>query len=262
MGRSQIAAAALAASLLASAAFLILLQQGFTNIGSVGGLAVLLILFAYDDQRQRSILQSLAFSLVCGFCLLPVSALALQFFLASQGSSLVNPRLSQEWLPLIWVCATAILWGIDRVRMSGRFPSSSQRVLPGLSSARRFTPDFAPPSPTPDISKPQPFSPQPAPAEPLRGTATAPPAQTGPVRVAIPVKPGKETTIFVNLVGEGLNVLRSVQAEHLGKDFYKILGSMPEGESWEYQPGQVVRCQKRNLSSGKGLVAVEEAPRA
>jgi hypothetical protein len=37
---------------------------------------------------------------------------------------------------------------------------------------------------------------------------------------------------------------------------------MPEGENWEYAPGQVVRCRKKNLSSGKGLVAYEEAPRA
>jgi hypothetical protein len=64
------------------------------------------------------------------------------------------------------------------------------------------------------------------------------------------------------LLGEGLNVLRSVQAEHLGRDFYRIVDTMPENERWEYQPGQVVRCKKKNLSSGKGLVAVEEAPRA
>jgi len=68
--------------------------------------------------------------------------------------------------------------------------------------------------------------------------------------------------IYVNLIGEGLNVLRTVRAEHLGRDFYKIIETMPEGETWEYQPGQVVRCKKKNLSSGKGLVATEEAPRA
>ncbi len=73
---------------------------------------------------------------------------------------------------------------------------------------------------------------------------------------------GKETMIYVMLMGEGLNVLRSVQAEHLGRDFYRIIEPMPEGETWQFQPGQVVRCKKKNLSSGKGLVAVEEAPRA
>jgi hypothetical protein len=56
--------------------------------------------------------------------------------------------------------------------------------------------------------------------------------------------------------------MRSVQAEHIGKDYYLIVEPRPAGEAWEFTTGQVVRCQKRNLSSGKGLVAVEEAPRA
>ena len=68
--------------------------------------------------------------------------------------------------------------------------------------------------------------------------------------------------IYVSLVGEGMNMLRSVQAEHMGRDFYRILEPMPQGETWEYGPGQVVRVQKKNLSSGKALVAFEEAPRA
>ena len=78
----------------------------------------------------------------------------------------------------------------------------------------------------------------------------------------LPLPPGKETDIYVALVGEGLNLMRTVKAEHVGRDFYKIVEPMPEGEHWEYGPGQVVRCKKRNLSTGKGLVAVEEAPRA
>ena len=68
--------------------------------------------------------------------------------------------------------------------------------------------------------------------------------------------------IYVTLVGEGLNMLRSVEAEHMGRDFYRIVEPMPESEIWEYRPGQVVRCKKQNLSSGKALVAIEEAPRA
>ena len=86
-----------------------------------------------------------------------------------------------------------------------------------------------------------------------------------PVRPSpAPIVPrsGKETMIYVSLVGEGLNVLRSVRAEHLGRDFYKIIDIMPEGEEWQFQPGQVVRCKKKTLSSGKALVATEEAPRA
>jgi hypothetical protein len=57
-------------------------------------------------------------------------------------------------------------------------------------------------------------------------------------------------------------VMRPVQAHDLGRNYYLIVETMPEGETWEYTTGQVVRCQKKNLSTGKGLVAVEEAPRA
>ncbi len=73
---------------------------------------------------------------------------------------------------------------------------------------------------------------------------------------------GKPAVIYLNLVGEGLPVLRSVQAEHVGKDYYLIVEPVPPGERWQFQPGQIVRCQKKNLSNGKAMVAVEEAPRA
>ena len=79
---------------------------------------------------------------------------------------------------------------------------------------------------------------------------------------AAPIPSGPQVTIYVTLVGEGLNVLRGVLAEHVGRDFYKIVEPMPEGETWQYGPGQVVRCKKKNLSGGKALVAIEEAPRA
>lgn len=107
----------------------------------------------------------------------------------------------------------------------------------------------APPTPAP-----APAPPPPQPAMP------PPPAPVAPAPVPIPS--GKETMIYVNLMGEGLNVLRSVRAEHLGRDFYKIIEATPEGETWEYSAGQVVRCKKQKLSSGKALVAFEEAPRS
>jgi hypothetical protein len=98
---------------------------------------------------------------------------------------------------------------------------------------------------------PQPVHPPPAEApQPLRSPQVAPAA------------PGKEAMIYVNLVGEGLNVLRAVRAENLGRDYYRIVEEMPEGEIWQYGPGQVVRCKKKNLSSGKAMVAFEEAQRS
>lgn len=242
MGKPQIAAAALAASVVACALFLTL-PGNSPYIVSIGGLTLLFILLAYDE-GYKTVFQSLAFSAVCGFCIMLISIGVLNFVL-----------LSHEWLPLIWVGATAILWAIDRARVSGREISGPER-LPAVPSHRTFIPEFtSPPAPASDLTFSEQAPPEPMPAQPLKPE---------PLRAPAPVlaKPGKETMIFVNLVGEGLNVLRSVRAEHLGRDFYKIVDSMPEGEKWEYQPGQVVRCKKKNLSNGKGLVATEEAPRA
>jgi hypothetical protein len=95
-------------------------------------------------------------------------------------------------------------------------------------------------------------------APPAPATASAPVAPTPDV-TAIP--PGREAVIYLNLVGEGLNVLRTVRAENLGRDYYRIADIMPEGEQWEFTPGMVVHCRKKNLSNGKHMVAYEEAPR-
>ena len=86
------------------------------------------------------------------------------------------------------------------------------------------------------------------------------PTQTA-VAQTPPVPSGKEAMIYVTLVGEGLNVLRAVRAEHLGRDYYKIIEPMPDGETWQFGPGQVVKAKKKSLSSGKAMVATEEAQR-
>jgi hypothetical protein len=65
-------------------------------------------------------------------------------------------------------------------------------------------------------------------------------------------------TIFVYLLDEGTDVWRPVQAEHVSGDRYRIIGtnSDPDDEHWEFQTGEVVRCEFRDLSGGKCLVAV------
>lgn len=131
-------------------------------------------------------------------------------------------------------------------------PVSSQTEAPEPVRPARLTPEpIVSQAVISEHAQPVPPRAEPLPAEPV-GLGPAP---------IIP-RTGKEAMIYVTLVGEGLNVLRSVKAEHLGRDFYRIVEPMPEGEAWEYQPGQVVRCKKKNLSSGKALVAIEEAPRA
>lgn len=289
MPKSQIDAAALLAAIVAGALALMLLPGPFVWLSSIGGLILLFIVLSFDREGYRTVFQSLAFAAVFGFCLMLASAVLLQL-LAGQGElpSAIDNRVSRQWMPLVWVCATAIFWGIDRARMSGREGIASEAVRGRPAAYRTFVPEFTPaaaPPPTPTAapsyvtpatpppSTPAPERPEPAtreapvPSMPTPVAAPTPPppppaAVPTPTVIAPPPKPGKEAMIYVTLLGEGLNMLRSVKAEHLGRDYYRIVDSMPEGETWEYQPGQVVRCKKKNLSSGKALVAIEEAPRA
>lgn len=125
-----------------------------------------------------------------------------------------------------------------------------------------------PPAPVPAAYvQPQNVAPQAPPSlvsQPFEATSfqqtAQPPQQAAPDVTYIP--PGREALIYLNLVGEGLNVLRTVRAENLGRDYYRIADIMPDGEQWEFTPGQVVKCRKKALSNGKHMVAYEEAPRA
>ncbi|HMF75996.1 MAG TPA: hypothetical protein VK604_10075 [Bryobacteraceae bacterium] len=265
-------------------------QANFGYVSSLAGLSLLLILFAYDRKGYRSGAQSLAFAAVCGICLM----LACGYLLRLVSSSSKPDRLVfEEWLGFLWLGGTIVFWGIDRARMGSReqsgFPSPALVARPAaqggfISQATVYPAPFQPPAPqpvpyTPPAPEPQPVFRQPEPASPVTPAPEAPPLPVEPVnpppipsnpppipaapRVLIPpIPPGRETTIYVNLLGETMNVLRTVHAENLGRDFYRIVDDMPDGEHWEFKPGQVVRCKKKNLSSGKGLVAFEEAPRA
>jgi hypothetical protein len=248
----------------------------------VSGLTLLVSLFAYDRRGARTGWQSLAFAFVAGLALLLAILYPLRLLLA--GFTVTN-----ELPALVWLVGTAAFWFIDRARMDARhaasfagysqppLPQAAPSIYPVSSYAapppapapapvqRTFTPAPQPPPPPlqrtfaqpPPEPEPQPVA-QPAPAPELEPMINAVP----PARAPIPRGQGKEVSIYINLLGEGMNVLRAVRAEHLGRDYYIITEEMPEGESWEYAPGQVVRCRKKNLSSGKGLVAYEEAPRA
>lgn len=67
------------------------------------------------------------------------------------------------------------------------------------------------------------------------------------------------TTIYVYLLDEGTDVWRPVEAEHLSEDRYRIItkNNAPEDEHWQFQTGAVVRCEKRSLSGGEILIAVQ-----
>ena len=68
-------------------------------------------------------------------------------------------------------------------------------------------------------------------------------------------------TIYVYLLDEGVDVWRPVRAEQLPDELYRILGTVPEDERWEFALGEIVRCRKQTLlegtSPGECLVAYE-----
>jgi hypothetical protein len=246
METSRIDSVALLTAVVALALAFTAAHGEFGYLSSIAGLTLLLVLFAYDRGGYRSGWQSLAFAAVAGFCLALAGAFAFVLFL--------NPprQVLDQWLALTWAAATFVFCVIDRVRMSSRAPASLGLTAGSLMPPLAAAPVFVPPAPI----APQPVS------RPIVSVPEPPVPAPPPPPAAVPVPPGKEIEIFVNLVGEGLNVLRRVRAEHLGRDFYRILDEMPEGENWQFQPGQIVRCKKTKLSSGKALVAFEEAPRA
>jgi len=67
-------------------------------------------------------------------------------------------------------------------------------------------------------------------------------------------------TIYVELLHEGVDVWRPVQAEPVQGALYRIVSANPdpELEDWAFASGQIVRCLPREFSGGeRGLVAVE-----
>lgn len=65
------------------------------------------------------------------------------------------------------------------------------------------------------------------------------------------------TTIYMQLLDEGTDVWRPVEATQVADENYRIEGEVPEEEVWEFAPGSAVRCEWKTFSEGKqGLTAV------
>jgi hypothetical protein len=67
-------------------------------------------------------------------------------------------------------------------------------------------------------------------------------------------------TIHVELLEEGVDVWRPVDAEPLDDGRYRLLAPAdydPDVETWAFLPGTTVRGEARRLSGGTVLVAVE-----
>jgi hypothetical protein len=69
------------------------------------------------------------------------------------------------------------------------------------------------------------------------------------------------TEIFVNLVGELVNVRRPVRAQHLRDDVYEIVDQSydREVEKWEFEPGDQVVCALMDSDDGPVLTATRRA---
>jgi hypothetical protein len=291
MPNSRIEPIVLIAAVIAAGLGLILLTGPLAWVSSIAGIILLVTLFAYDGEGYRSMSQSLAFSAVCGFSLV-LAAAGLHFWFvqnewAGPSVRFAVDRFTAQWLPLTWVCVTIVFWAIDRTRVSNRKAGVAEYGGEAVRRARgsnlSITGEPTPIRRAEVVMEERPITPaaSPSPVSVVQNevgpvttsgsTATSGPGSMSGIGAApvpevvsqgsAPARPLKEAMVYVGLVGEGLNVMRSVRAEHLGRNYYRIVESMPEGERWEYGPGQVVRCEKKRLSSGKALVAVEEAPR-
>jgi hypothetical protein len=57
-------------------------------------------------------------------------------------------------------------------------------------------------------------------------------------------------TIYVYLPDERVDVWRPVEADELGSGRYRILGPIPDDETWEFPPGSIVRAEMKPLMNG------------
>ncbi len=65
--------------------------------------------------------------------------------------------------------------------------------------------------------------------------------------------------IYVYLEGEGTDVWRPVEALLTGVGEYRIVGQPVDGEVWQFDSGDVVKCRKRETGKETILVAYERA---
>ena len=65
-------------------------------------------------------------------------------------------------------------------------------------------------------------------------------------------------TVFVALLDEGTAVWRPVAAEPVSSGVFRLTGSVPDGESWEFQPGEKVRCVEHAFSDGSSHLVTAE----
>jgi hypothetical protein len=258
MTDSRIDAPVLVVTVIAAGAPFLFSPLTFGWLTTAGGFTLLVILFAYDRQKQRPVSQSVAFSSVCGLAFTLAAGIVLQ--------RLTNRADLTMWLPATWLGATVLGVIIDRYRAGGHVASTPGLHLSaagstpyvGFSTTAMAVQNSAPASPPARPAVPEESAPVGVAEEAPAASSAPPQPQQPPQPQPVSVRRPEEATIYVDVVGGGIAFLRSVRAEHVARDIYRIVDIMPADEQWRYQPGQTVRCKKRKLSSGKALVAYQE----
>jgi hypothetical protein len=69
---------------------------------------------------------------------------------------------------------------------------------------------------------------------------------------------GQSCTVYVPLIGEGTEVWRQVPAVRVRPGTFRLGGPVPEGESWAFTPGELVRCAVRVFSDAEQRLAAFE----
>jgi hypothetical protein len=118
MKRSEIDPAALLGAVLAAGLVLMIEKGPFGWLSTVGGLMLLMVIFAYDQEGHRSVFQSIAFSGVAGFCLVLATAIVPEILLG--GIHRDDSVVSAWMLGSTWVVATVLLTLLDRWKLKRR----------------------------------------------------------------------------------------------------------------------------------------------
>ena len=63
-------------------------------------------------------------------------------------------------------------------------------------------------------------------------------------------------TIYMPLLGEGVDVWRPVEATPVGDHRYRVESTPAEDEEWAFATGSIVRCERRSFSDDDEAMAV------
>jgi hypothetical protein len=66
--------------------------------------------------------------------------------------------------------------------------------------------------------------------------------------------------IYLQLFDEGTDVWRPFTAEKLNDNLFRILSINPDSgvDKWQFSSGDIVKCEERQLSCKKCLIAIEK----